>query len=39
MLLREQVRSGPKLAIEFNSVNEFSELGKGSFCGEVKVKA
>lgn len=39
MLLRGQVRSGPKLTIEFSNVEKFGELGKGRFCGEVEVKA
>lgn len=39
MLLMKQERWGPKLAIEFNNVEEFGELGKEHFCGEVEVKA
>lgn len=39
MLLRGQVRSGPKLTTEFSNVEKFGELGKGRFCGEVEGKA
>lgn len=39
MLLRGLVRSGPKSAVEFSNMEEFGELGKGSFCGVVEAKA